>query len=138
MVNLNKGKRRWKSFSVAPVARETKFSCLHVSRNAVWLHEPESREMLHCIHPLQRQRKGKKRGGKAYGMLPPKQLSYLYFSHGDCKYSAQDSWFGSYLRMAEICDPLAIFLVFCLIKVPSWKFSVFLLVQSRLQLCYSS
>lgn len=81
IVSLSKGRRCWKGFLVAPVAKETKFSCLSASRNVSSLCEHSSWETV-CFMLFkrsEREMKGGKGDEKGYAMLL-KQLLYTFCS----------------------------------------------------------
>lgn len=82
LVSLCKGRRCWKHFLVAPVAKETKFSCLSASTNVSSLCEHSFWEMVRSVlfKRSARERNGQKRDEKVYAMLL-KQLLYTYFAH---------------------------------------------------------
>lgn len=81
IVSLCKGRRCWKDFLVAPVAKETKFSCLSASRIVRTLCEHSSQMVCFMLFKRPaRERKAKKGDKKVYAMLL-KQLLYVYFAH---------------------------------------------------------
>lgn len=81
IVSLCKGRRCWKDFLVAPVAKETKFSCLPASRIVSSLCEHISQMVCFVLFKRPaREKKGEKGDEKVYAMLL-KQLLNTDFAH---------------------------------------------------------